>query len=183
MQKKKLNKIKYTAYIAVSIDGRISKNSLSPIDWTSREDWNFFQNALTKMNAVIVGRNTFKVFENRLRSRNTIVLTSRIIYLKAEGTVTFFNPKKSDLKKFLQNKNYKKVAILGGSQVYDFCLRNKMLDKLFVTIEPYIFTAGVPMFSGKKFSKYKFILESIKKLNKTGTILLKYNNANQGDRN
>jgi dihydrofolate reductase len=178
MQKRKLLKIKYTAYVASSIDGRIAKDRNSGTDWTSKEDWNFFQNELTKMDAVIVGHNTFKVSESRLRKRNTIVLTSKISHLKTEGTIIFFNPKKASLKKFLESKNYKKVAILGGSKVYDFCLRNKIIDELFVTIEPYIFTAGVPMFAGVDFKKYKFVLESIKKFNKKGTILLKYKNAN-----
>ncbi|KKQ04189.1 MAG: Dihydrofolate reductase [Parcubacteria group bacterium GW2011_GWB1_36_5] len=178
MQKKKLAKVKYTAYIGASIDGRISKDSLSSVDWTSKEDWNFFQKSLSKIDAVIVGHNTFKVSENRLKWRNTIVLTSKISHLKVEGTVTFFNPKKSNLKRFLQNKGYKKVAILGGGKVYDFCLRNKMTDKLFVTIEPYVFTTGVPMFSGNKFKKYGFILESVKRLNKKGTVLLKYKYGN-----
>ena len=53
-----------------------------------------------------------------------------------------------------------------------------MFNEFFVTIEPYVFTTGVPMFSGDKFQKYKFSLQMIKRLNKRGTILLKYKNAN-----
>ena len=181
MQKKQLSKIKYTAYLAASIDGRIAKNSLSGVDWTSNEDWNFFQGVLKKADAVLVGHNTYKVSEDRLIWRNTVVLTSRVSGLKIKGTVTFLNPKKVDLKKFLQSKEYKNVVAIGGSQIYNFCLQNKMLDELFITIEPYVFTAGVPMFAGVKFQKNKFILRSIKKLNNRGTILLKYKNANQAD--
>lgn len=183
MRKSKLDKIKYTAYVATSIDGRISKGSLSSVDWTSKEDWNFFQKALTEMDAVVVGHNTFRVSENRLKWRNTIVLTSKVDHLKTKGTVTFFNPEKSSLRKFLETKGYKKIAILGGGKIYDFCLNHKMIDELFVTIEPYVFTTGVPMFSGSKFRKNKFILQSIKKLNKRGTILLHYKNANQSNQN
>ena len=53
-----------------------------------------------------------------------------------------------------------------------------MLDEFFVTIEPYVFTTGVPMFSGNKFREYKFSLQMVKRLNKKGTILLKYKNEN-----
>jgi len=175
---KLFHKIKYTAYVAVSIDGRIAKNSQSGTDWTSKEDWNFFQKSLKKFDAVVVGHNTYNVSKHRLKKRHTIVLTSKATKLKSFGSVIFFNPEKSNLKNFLKSKNYKKVAILGGGKVYDFCLRNKMLDELFVTIEPYVFTAGVPMFSGAKFKKYKFILQAVKKLNKNGTILLHYKNGN-----
>ena len=51
-------KVKYTAFVATSIDGRIAKNNHSGIDWTSKEDWNFLQKSLTKIDAVIVGYNT-----------------------------------------------------------------------------------------------------------------------------
>ena len=178
-QKGKLpHKVTYIAYIASSIDGRISKSSQSNVGWTSKEDWNFFQKSLVKMDAVIVGRNTYKITADRLRRRNTIVLTSKINRAKIKDKVIFFNPEKSNLKKFLSSKGYKKVAILGGPKVYNFCLANKMLDELFVTIEPYIFTNGIPMFSSNTFKKYKFSFQSIKKLNKKGTILLHYKYGN-----
>src|SRR3989344_7179456 len=148
MAKKRLSKAKYTAYVAASIDGRISKNKNSEIDWTSPEDWQFLQKSLRKTDAVIVGSNTYKVYKNLLKKRNTIVLTSKITKLKSEGSVIFINPKSENVEKFVGSKGYKKVAVLGGSYVYNFCLANKMLDVLFLTIEPYVFTRGVPMFSG-----------------------------------
>jgi dihydrofolate reductase len=174
MKKKKLSEIKYTAYVATSIDGRIAKNSQSGTDWTSREDWNFFQKSLSKMDTVVVGHNTYEVAKAQLKKRNTIVLTSKVDKLKVQGKTIFLNPKKNNLKKFLISKKYKNIAIVGGPKVYNFCMANKMLHELFVTIEPYVFTAGVPMFSGNKFTKNKFFLKSIKKLNKKGTILLHY---------
>ncbi|MFA5791699.1 MAG: dihydrofolate reductase [Candidatus Paceibacterota bacterium] len=178
MRKKKSVKIKYTGYVAVSIDGRIAKSGKSGTDWTSKEDWNFFQKSLLKFNAVIVGYNTYKVSEVRLKKRNTIVFTSKVKNLKTVGTVTFFNIKYSNIFDFLKEMNYKKVAILGGPKIYNFFLQNKMLHELFITIEPYVFTTGVPMFLGDKFTKYNFVLKSIKKLNKKGTLLLKYKYAN-----
>ncbi|MEI7709481.1 MAG: dihydrofolate reductase family protein [bacterium] len=174
MGKNKLQKINYVAYVATSIDGRIAMSGQSGIDWTSKEDWDFFQNSLQKMDAVIVGRNTYKVAEKSLKKRNTLVLTSKVDKFQSQGNVIFFNPEKSNLKNYLNSKNYKNVAVVGGASVYNFCLENNMLDELFVTIEPYVFTAGVSMFSGDKFKKHQFTLKSMKKLNKTGTILLNY---------
>lgn len=168
--------IKFVAYVAASIDGKIAKNSRSGSDWTSKEDWNFFQKSLALADAVIVGRNTYKVAEKSLKKRNTIVLTSKVNSPVVKGSVFFLNPKKSDLKKFLQDKKYRNIAIVGGPKVYAFCLENKMLDELFLTIEPHVFTAGVPMFSGGIFKKNNFKLISSRKLNKGGTLLLKYKN-------
>jgi len=167
-------KIKYIAYVASSIDGRIAKNGQSGTDWTSKEDWNFFQKSISKFDVVIVGHNTYKVSQIHLQKRNMIVFTTKIKKLITVGTVTFLNVKYSNIFDFIKKMNYAKVAILGGPKIYNFFLQNKMLQELFVTIEPYIFTYGVPMFSGDKFVKYNFVLKSIKKLNKRGTLLLRY---------
>ncbi|MEK7089126.1 MAG: dihydrofolate reductase [Patescibacteria group bacterium] len=178
-RKRKLShEVSYIAYVAGSIDGRISKSSRSKIDWTSKEDWNFFQQSLKKFDVVVVGHNTYRMAKIQLKRRNTIVFTSKMNKPKLLDSVFFFNPKKYNFKKFIDSKNYKKIAILGGPKVYNFFLEHKMLNELFVTIEPCVFTTGVPMFSGNKFRKYKFFLQSVKRLNKKGTILLKYKNAN-----
>jgi dihydrofolate reductase len=170
-------KPKYTAFVATSIDGRIAKSSRgsgAKLDWTSREDWDFFQASLARMDAVIVGRNTYNIAKKYIERRHAIVLTTRTSESKTLGMTTFLHPKKTDVKKHIEKKRYKRVAVLGGAGVYDYCLRHKMLDEFFVTVEPYVFTTGVQMFSGQKFSKYKFSLVSMKRLNKRGSILLKY---------
>lgn len=178
MTKKQSGKIKYTGFVVASIDGKIAQSSNSGTSWTSKEDWAFFQKSLTQADAVIVGRNTFKLAKRRLMKRNTIVLTSRVGQIKVSGSVFFLNPEKSDLKSFLASKKYKNIAIVGGPKVYNFCLEHGMLDELFVTIEPYVFSAGVPMFSGSRFKKHKFTLLSVKRLNDKGTLLLKYKHEN-----
>ena len=126
--KKQSAQIKYLAFVASSIDGRIAKDGGSGTDWTSKEDWSFFQKSLESMDAVIVGHNTYKVAEARFKKRNTIVLTSKARVSKVSGSVVFFNPEKEDLKKFLRSKGYKKVAILGGPRVYNFFLKHGMLN-------------------------------------------------------
>ena len=126
------------------------------------------------MDAVVVGRNTYELFKTNLQKRNTIVFSSRISQPNTFGRALFFNPQKSNFKELIKSKNYKKIAVLGGPKVYNYFIERKMLNELFVTIEPFVFTAGVPMFSGSKFRKYNFILKSFKKLNNRGTILLRY---------
>ena len=83
----------------------------------------------------------------------------------------YLNTKGASLKKTIQKLGYKKIAILGGAQTYSYCLENKMLTDLYLTIEPVIFGSGIPLFAGKyKLRKVKII--STKNLNKTGTILI-----------
>src|SRR3989344_2857638 len=103
-QKRKLPQANFTAFVAASIDGRISASARSELRWTSKEDWNFFQKSLQKFDAVVAGYNTFRVAEARLKKRKAIIFTSKADKLKSSGSVVFFNPQKSDFKKFIKTQ-------------------------------------------------------------------------------
>lgn len=162
---------RYIAFVAASVDGRISLSSKHPPEWTSKEDWEFFQKSLSRIDAVVVGRNTYKSVAERLRKRNTFVLSRRPKTIVRRGTVTFVNPAKVNLPKLLEG--YKSVAVLGGGTVYQFMLENRLLDEVFVTVEPLIFGRGKEMFMGGMRTA-RVTLLSVKRLNRTGTLLLHY---------
>jgi dihydrofolate reductase len=165
------SKPRYIAFVATSVDGRISISSKHPPEWTSKEDWEFFQNSLSQIDVVVVGRNTYKSVAERLRKRNTFVLSHRPKTLARRGTVTFVNPEKVHLPKLLEG--YKSVAVLGGGAVYQFMLENKLLDELFITIEPLVFGCGKEMFvGGTRTTRVRLL--SVKRLNRIGTLLLHY---------
>ncbi|TSC57245.1 MAG: dihydrofolate reductase [Parcubacteria group bacterium Greene0416_79] len=87
------------------------------------------------------------------------------------GNVTFVNPANVDLVSLLAK--YKTVAVLGGGAVYHFMLESGFLDEIFVTIEPLIFGRGKEMFVGGT-RTIRVSLLSVKRLNRTGTLLLHY---------
>jgi len=165
------HKPRYIAFVAVSVDGRISLSSKHPPHWTSKEDWSFFQKSLSRIDAVVVGRNTYQSVAERLRKRNTFVLSSRPKTLTRRGTVTFVNPAKVNLSELLEK--YKSVAVVGGGAVYRFMLENELLDEIFVTVEPFIFGHGKEMFIGGTRTTRVSLL-SVKRLNRNGTLLLHY---------
>lgn len=171
MKTQKKNKPHFVAYVASSIDGRIALNTLHQPDWTSSEDWKFFQRELGNADAVVVGRNTFKTVEKRLQKRNTFVLTSKVKTTLAKDSVVYVNPKTASLSKLLSE--YKSVAVVGGASVYQTMLDKDLLDELYVTIEPLVFGRGRPMFEGG-LKNHVFTLVSQKKLNSRGSLLLRY---------
>ena len=57
-------------------------------------------------------RGVYELVAERLRKRNTFVLSSRPKTLTRRGTVTFVNPANVDLPKLLER--YKSVAVIGG---------------------------------------------------------------------
>lgn len=165
------SKTKFIGFVAISVDGKISLKAKIPPDWTSPEDWDFLQKSLAKMDAVIVGRNTYQAAAQRLRKRNAFVLSTQIKKPQRRGSVTFINPQNANLRDIL--KTYKTVAVLGGGAVYRFMLENNLLDEIFVTIEPLVFGRGKDMIAGGT-KTTKLNLVSIRKLNKQGTILIHY---------
>ena len=165
------HKTRYIAFVAASVDGRISLSSTALPDWTSKEDWQFFQKSLSRMDAVVVGRNTYQSAADRLRKRNTFVLSSRPKTAQRRGGVTFVNPSRVNLAHLFGE--YKTVAVLGGGAVYRFMLERGLLDEIFVTVEPLIFGRGKEMFTGGT-RTMRLRLLSVRKLNRTGTLLLHY---------
>ena len=164
-------KTRFVAFVAASVDGRISLSSKTPPNWTSKEDSEFFQESLSRIDAVVVGRNTYEAVVARLRKRNTFVLSGRPRTVTRRGTVTFVNPAKVNLLELLGK--YKSVAVLGGGAVYRFMLQTGLLDEIFITVEPLIFGRGKEMFVGGTQTE-RLILVSVKRLNQTGTLLLHY---------
>jgi dihydrofolate reductase len=160
----------FVGFVATSIDGRISLSKTHPPDWTSKEDWRFFQKELSACDAVIVGRHTYEGVAARLKKRNTFVFT-RSKKLRREGTVTFLDPERTDLRKLLAP--YKRIGIVGGASVYQWALDNGFLNELFVTVEPLVFGRGKMMFEGG-IRTHRLALLSTKKLNANGTLLLRY---------
>jgi len=88
------------------------------------------------------------------------------------GSVTFVNPANVNLTSLLAK--YKTVAVLGGGAVYRFMLESGLLDEIFITVEPLIFGRGKEMFVGGTHRTMRMRLLSVRRLNRTGTLLLHY---------
>lgn len=165
------HKTRFVAFVASSVDGRISLAEKTMPDWTSKEDWRFFQNSLSRVDAVVVGTNTYQAAAARLRKRNTFVFSDRVNGLRRRGSVTFINPASVDLTELLSH--YKTVAVLGGGMVYRTMLEMNLLDEIYITVEPLIFGRGKEMFVGCTRTT-RLRLVSVHRLNSSGTLLLHY---------
>lgn len=170
-----MNKPNYIAIAAVTIDGKIATGKDHMSDWTSKEDKDFLHKMLDESDVIIVGNNTYKTAIKPLSKRNCIVFSRSEgqINRKSENLM-YVNPSKVNIKKLITKSGYKKIALLGGAQTYSYFLEHNLLNEIYLTIEPIAFGTGINLFSAKKFGNYKFKLVSIKKLNKKGSVLLRY---------
>jgi len=161
------------AIAAVTIDGKIARHENHPTTWTSPED-NVFMRALLDQSAVIVvGRRTYDTAKEPLSKRNCIVLTRSVPAIeRRDDRLTFINTGGTSLRKLLQE--YATVAVLGGTQIYTYCLEHDLLDDIYLTIEPLVFGAGLPLFAAATTANIRFQLQDFKKLNADGTLVLHY---------
>lgn len=167
-----MKKARYIAIAAITLDGKIGANEHHFSSWTSKEDKKFMRALLDTCDVIIVGNSTYKTAKKPLSKRNCIVLTRSVKTSKrVSENLLYLNTKSISLRKCIQKAEYTKIAVLGGAQTYSYCLENGMLDELYLTIEPVLFGAGIPLFDGKfKLRKTKII--STKKLNRQGTLLI-----------
>lgn len=100
---------------AVAKNNVIGKDGIMP--WHSKEDLKHFKE--TTMNyPLIMGRKTFQSMGGKpLKGRLNIILTRSENFEKPEGDVEIFTSI-NDAYEFCESKNYGKVFVIGGGEIY-----------------------------------------------------------------
>ena len=163
-----------------SVNGKTTKGEDPNIySWTSKEDSQLFFSLIKENNLIVMGAKTYEAAkklikheENKLR----IILTRNPKKYSKEGLagmLEFTNELPLGLIKKLETRGYKKMLLVGGSEVNALFLRSKLVNELHLTIEPKIFGTGKNLISEEGFNK-QLKLINVKKLNSQGTLRLEY---------
>ena len=172
--------MKVTMVMLASVDGRTTRGNDDNIyTWTSHEDQKYFFSLIKKHNLIIMGRSTYeasklviKLEKGKLRivlTRNPNKYSNQLV----KGQLEFSDEGPEKLLKRLSLLGYKKLLLVGGGITNGLFLKLNLVDELYLTIEPRIFGEGKNIVEGRLLNT-KLQLVNIKKLNKTGTLLLKY---------
>ena len=163
-----------------SVDGKITKGLDTDIyKWTSSEDQKYFFSLIKKNNLIIMGRSTYeaskpviKLEKGKLRivlTRNPNKYSNQLV----KGQLEFSDEGPEKLLKRLSSLGYKKLLLVGGGITNGLFLKLNLVDELYLTIEPRIFGEGKNIVEGRLLNKFLRLI-GIEKLNKTGTVVLKY---------
>lgn len=180
MVEKRSKKMKVTMVMLMSIDGKITKGDDKNIyKWTSPEDQNYFFSLIKKNNLIVMGRETYeasrpviKLEKGKLRivlTRNPKKYSSQTV----KGQLEFTNESPEKLIKRLELLGYKKMLLVGGGTINGLFLKQNLVNELSLTIEPIIFGTGKNIVEDQQLNT-KLRLISSKKINRSGTLLLKY---------
>lgn len=159
---------------AVTLDGKIARNEMHFVDWSSREDKKLFYATSKRAGVIIVGNNTFKTFPAPLPNRLHIVLTTSTEgKVSTPGLVEYTSASPEEIVADLEARGYTEAVLTGGAQINALFLRSNLVDEIWLTVEPLIFGIGIDVFRGATFDLRARLL-SVEKLNEAGTLHLRY---------
>lgn len=164
--------------MVISINGKSTKGTEDPRFWASNEDQKHFRLAISKHNLIVMGKKTYLSAKSIMKlepGKRRIVLARNPQHFKneaVEGQLEFTNEHPELLVQRLQQLGYVSLLLVGGSTTNSLFFKHKLVDELWLTLEPKIFGEGKGLVDGGVDISLKLL--SIKKLNKQGTVLLKY---------
>ena len=172
--------MKITLCYVASADGRVTgPKGEQPKRWASPEDQTQFQKLIKENGVVIIGRNTYLAHRKQLKltpNVRRIVMTAQPGALKKDevkGRLEFTSLSPVKLVRALEKGGYRRALLAGGPRLSAAFLKAKIVNELYLTIEPKLFGAGLPTLEGN-FPQIRMKLLGEKQLNKNGTLLLRY---------
>jgi dihydrofolate reductase len=172
--------MKITLAMVTSVNGHITDGGDTDIyAWTSNEDQAHFFGLIKAHSIIIMGRKTYSQNKSviKLESGKTrFVLTRHPELYESEsvpGQLEFTSELPEQLVARLAIEKPEKILVVGGSEVCSQFLKEGLIDRIVLTIEPYIFGLGVSLIPPQELA-VKLRLVKSKQLNKRGTLLLEY---------
>lgn len=158
---------------AVSLDGKIGRDSYDKLEWVSRENKKFFGQVTRKAGAVIFGRKTFETIGRPLKERLVIVLTSKPEEGRpVSGEVEFTDESPEEVLSGLESRGFSEVILGGGRRLNSLFLKRSLVDEIWLVFEPIVLGEGIGLLEEEvPFSRFKLL-----RVGKLGNnlIVLKY---------
>lgn len=163
-----------------SVDGKTTKwNSSNIYKWTSPQDQSYFFSLIKKYKVIIMGRKTFMAAKSIIKpspKNLRIILTTtpqKYKNLSVPNQLEFTSNSPKKILKKLSILGITQALLIGGGHVNNTFFKDKLINEVWLTIEPKIFGVGKTIVSLKKLD-IKLQLQKVSRLNNMGTLLLKY---------
>jgi dihydrofolate reductase len=155
---------------AVTANGMIAENvEQSSLDWTSKEDLEFFIKKTKEAGVVIMGTKTFSTLKKPLKDRLMVVLSYHPENQSEMDGVEYMNKSPQEVIDWLESKGHEQVVLAGGASVYGQYLQAGLVDEMFLTVEPYLFGEGIPL--AKDFDRIKMELVESKQIGESSVLM------------
>ncbi len=140
--------MKLTLLMAITLDGKIGKDSDHFPDWTEKADKKLFVEMTKRAGVIIMGSKTYDTIGSPLPGRKNMVLT-RKDRTSDNSDLVFTSDSPSDILQKLETEGYSEAILAGGSKVNTIFAKAGLIDELVITISPLIFGSGLSIFESE----------------------------------
>jgi dihydrofolate reductase len=167
------------AIVVMSLDGCLTRHNEDGTAFASPADQRFFRRALRTFDCAVMGGHAYRaarepILANLTSRQLRVVLTREPDRHAADarpGRLEFRSGGAAAVTRQLAKRGYARCALVGGARTLTSCARARLLDELWVTLEPVGFGTGRRLFQGVV--DFRFALIGTEPLG-PGTVLLRY---------
>lgn len=133
--------------MAITANGFIAKED-DNTDWISKEEWDCYVQMAKKVGNFVIGHRTYDILTKQdgfeeLADVQLVVVSNKDFELLSPKHLRVKTPK--DALSLLAD--FEEVLIVGGGILNTSFLKEKLIDEIYLDIEPIIFGKGIPLFS------------------------------------
>ena len=139
--------MKVTLMMAMTLDGKIAKDTGHFPDWTGSEDKKLFAALSRKAGAVIMGSRTFDTIGRPLPGRLNVVMTRNRARRSRWDNLRFTHAPPGQLLDDLHAQGYTHAVLAGGALINTLFANAGLIDEIVVTVCPLIFGQGIGLFA------------------------------------
>ncbi len=170
--------MKVICVFVATLDGKITKWSDPHVrDWTSQEDQKYYKQIWNDFDLIVMGSSTYMAEKlSPSPKRLLLVMTrhpSKYKEYEAAGKIEFTDQSPEDVVMEYQQKGYKNLIMAGGPHLATSFFQKKLIDELWLTIEPKIFGTGGNLVIEERLD-IELRLLNVEKVNEKGTLITKY---------
>lgn len=168
-----------TLVMVVSVNGKSKKNFQQDQSWASEEDQVHLQKLIANNNLIVMGGNTYRTAKTHIKpseGKLRVVVThdpEEFDQDKIDEQLEFINSNAKELVSKLEERGFEEMILLSGENLNKEFFEEKLIDEIYLTVEPYIFGSGKGILSDANLEVNLELLE-MEKINTQGTLLLKY---------
>ncbi len=161
-----------------TLDGKVTKWGEPNVRlWSSHKDQDYYKKVWSESQLIVMGSNTFNADKLNPSASHQIIVMSRqpekYKNLEIPGQIEFTNETPVELTSRFVNKGHQQMLVVGGPHVATSFLKEKLIDELWLTIEPKIFGVGNNFAMGEKLDINLRLIQS-ENVNDQGTLITKY---------
>ncbi len=161
-----------------TLDGKITRWGEPGVnEWSSQEDKDYFKSLWKNSPVIVMGSNTYRAEKVPfVKGQRIIVMTRFPSEFKESGyekRFEFTDESPLHIVTRISEENIDRMVVVGGAQIATSFLKEKLIDELWLTIEPRIFGLGGNLVEEEKLD-IRLELLSYEKAGVQGTLFTKY---------